>query len=400
MITASQAAPPNKPIFPPLKTKGNLILDSRNQSIHLHCINWGGSHDVDSIIYAIEYQPLQKLVDFIQLGGFNCVRLQFSAEMVLKNPIVSSEFLLKNPKLVGKTAMEIFETIINEITSREIMIILDFHMLDAGWCCDQSDDNGGWFNDRWTEQNATQQLLKMVRAHKNNTWVVGVDLRNELRPRVNQKKVLGLEFPYIPFYPNWGLGGDWDWALAAERMGNAVHSVDPEMINFVQGLFVLQPDEIAFILDGGALLEMKIAQSLQSVWWRPINYTIPNKVVYSAHDYEWHYFFNFSKITYEHYRDVAEANYGYVFDTYPMWIGEFGTGHYDVRLDSPYWQYVMRYYKERKVIIIFTQFHWAVWEFAGVERKKGEWNTYGIMNRNHTDFESHRYVKLLQTLMF
>jgi endoglucanase len=340
----------NRPIFPPLKTEGNLILDSRNEPIHLHCINWGGFHDEDYTIYSIEYQRIPKLVDFIQIAGFNCVRLQFSAEMVYKNPIVSSDLLVKHPELIGKRAMEIYDTVLNEITSRKIMVVLDYHMLDAGWCCDQSDDNGGWFNDKWTEANATQQLLTMVAAHKNNTWVIGVDLRNEVRPRVSEKKILGLQIPYIPFYPNWGLGGDWDWALAAERIGNAVHSVNPELINFVQGLFVLQPDEIAFILDGGPLMEMKIAQTLQSVWWRPINFTIPNKVVYSAHDYEWHYLFNFTKITYDDYKKVAEANYGYIFDTYPLWIGEFGTGNADSRLESPYWQYVLRYFKERKVL--------------------------------------------------
>ena len=59
----------------------------------------------------------------------------------------------------------------------------------------------------------------MVELEKDNEYVMGVDLRNEIRPRIASKSILGLfHFPSLPFYPNWGLGGEQDWAAAAERV--------------------------------------------------------------------------------------------------------------------------------------------------------------------------------------
>jgi hypothetical protein len=129
---------------PPLVTSGNQILDKYLKPVHLHCISWSGFHMGDHVVNGLEFSPLGKLVEFIRLARFNCVRLQFSAEMVFKNPIVDKKFLEKyNPELVGLRAIDLYHKVVQEITAKKIMVILDLHMLDSGWCCDQNDDNGG-----------------------------------------------------------------------------------------------------------------------------------------------------------------------------------------------------------------------------------------------------------------
>ena len=75
------------PVFPPLTTSGNLILDSRLAPVHLHCTSWGGFHTESFLLYSLEFAPLKTLVDFVVDAGLNCVRLQFSAEMVSSGSI-------------------------------------------------------------------------------------------------------------------------------------------------------------------------------------------------------------------------------------------------------------------------------------------------------------------------
>ena len=178
-------------------------------------------------------------------------------------------------------------------------------------------------------------------------------------------------------------------------MGNAVHSANPKLIIFVQGIFVLQPEHIFHLLGGGNLHDIKIPQSLKSVSWRPIRLNVPNKVVYSSHEYDWHYMYDWKKpVDYESYRKMAETNYGYVMDKYPLWMGEIGTSADANGVENnQHWQFMLRYFQERK-------FHWAVWEFAGVERGHADPNSFSIMNRNHTGYSYIPYLESLQSIMF
>lgn len=124
----------NYQAIPPLSTRGNLIVDTTNHAVHLHCTSWAGAHMEDYVTFGVESQNLTVLVDFIEQSRFNCVRLQFSAEMVYKNPVINDTFLKDyNPGLLGMRAMDVYSAIVKELTRRKIMVILDFHMLDAKW---------------------------------------------------------------------------------------------------------------------------------------------------------------------------------------------------------------------------------------------------------------------------
>ena len=89
----------------------------------------------------------------------------------------------------------------------------------------------------------------MARRYKHQPAVIGADLRNELR-----------------FGATWG-GQDpaFDWHAAAERGGNAVLAENPNLLIFVEGI------DYALDLSGFARL--------------PVKLNVPNRLVYSAHDY-------------------------------------------------------------------------------------------------------------------
>ncbi len=56
-----------------------------------------------------------------------------------------------NPKLFGLTSLQIFDKTIEALSNHKIMVILNNHMSDAGWCCSNDDNNGMWYNDKFTE---------------------------------------------------------------------------------------------------------------------------------------------------------------------------------------------------------------------------------------------------------
>ncbi|KAI8892007.1 glycoside hydrolase superfamily [Globomyces pollinis-pini] len=382
-------------VLPPLHTKGNQILDSMDRNVHLHCVSWSGAHTEDYLTYGIEYQPLKKLVDLLEDSKFNCVRFQFSAELMVKNPKVASELLQKNSQFIDKPALDIFDEIVKEITGRKIMLILDYHMLDAGWCCTHLDDNGGWSNSRWSFDSVKENLVKMAQRHKDNQYVIGIDLRNEIRPRIKYKKILGQDIITEVFYPNWGRTNDAnDWSRAATELGNSMLDVNPNWIAFIQGIFEIHPDQVLTIIKGGKI--DGIPQSLKGVVQTKIKLKVDNRVVYSSHDYQWHYAFDWDKdVKYEDFRRLAESTYGFASNDHPFLLGEFGTTHDDKGVNGQYWKHITRYITEKK-------FHWCIWEWAGVEqeRRSNKENTYGILNVNHDDFASKDYMKSIQSIMF
>ncbi|KAJ3308975.1 Peptidyl-prolyl cis-trans isomerase cyp8 [Boothiomyces sp. JEL0838] len=384
-------------IVPPLSTAGNQIVDSTNTPVHLHCSAWSGAHMQDFLTFGLEFQSIDYLVSLIKKANFNCIRLEFSAQMVRDNPVVNAALLKPNPSLIGKTAIDIYQHIVSVLTANEIMVILDYHMMDAEWCCVPDDDNGLWYNERWTEDAVMQQLGTMVQLNANNPWVIGVDLRNEIRPALYYfdlfgKKVLN---PFKTQYPTWGTGLKTDWKAASERLGNMVLSHNPNALIFIQGLFVLDTTMITSILGGTADLQhLHCPQNLQGVFLQPVSLNVPNKVVYSVHSYEWHYNFkNWTATSYEEWKEAVNTDWGYLLKDHPIWLGEFGTNVYS-QDGNVWWQFLLRFIKETKV-------HWSVWELAGIEqRATGETNTYGVFNPSYTDFASQSYVQTLQTLMF
>ena len=271
-------------------------------------------------------------------------------------------------------------------------------MLDAKWCCNPFDDNGLWFNSRWSEQSVMTQLEIIVKLNANNPWVIGVDLRNEIRPNIHFEKIFGENIldPIHTHYPTWNTGLESDWKAAAERLGNLVLENAPDKLIIVQGIFVFQWSDVVALLDRETdFSHLHFPQSLRGVGRSPIQLNIPNRIVYSAHDYSWHYNVNdWSKISYDTFKSWVDGDWGFVMNNYPVFMGEFGTSHDETGMTSIWFQYISRYIRE-------TQVHWSWWEFAGVEfRESGEENSFGVMNRYYTDFAFYPMIQKLQELMF
>ncbi|WP_454017175.1 glycoside hydrolase family 5 protein [Azospirillum sp. Marseille-Q6669] len=96
----------------------------------------------------------------------------------------------------------------------------------------------------------------LATRYKGNDAVIGADLHNE---------------PHNP--ATWGDGGPNDWARAAERIGNAIQSVNKDWLLIVEGIETYQNQWYWW---GGNLLGEKNYE---------VKFNTPDKLVYSVHDY-------------------------------------------------------------------------------------------------------------------
>jgi endoglucanase len=161
--------------------------------------------------------------------------------------------------LLGAKALDGLDAVVNSLSDQKVAVILDNHMSKADWCCSSSDGNGLWYTDQYSEQDWTTTLKILVERYKQVKYVVGIDLRNELRSTVVHDQHLS---------PTWGDGSNaTDWHAAAERCANALLSINADLLMIVEGL--------------------QYSADLTGVATHPIQLTVPDRVVYEAHDYSW-----------------------------------------------------------------------------------------------------------------
>ena len=176
----------------------------------------------------------------------------------------------------------------------------------------------------YTEAQLISDWVFLAQRYK-GTAVMGADLWNEPKRE-----------------SSWGTGNlQTDWNSAAERIGNAILAVNSDWLIFVEGIG-------------------------EGTWWggnllgvasNPVVLSVPNKLVYSVHEYcqdvhnqTWF----LDPIFPDNLRTVWERYFGYIVrqQIAPMWVGEFGTA--------------------------FRYPHSRIWLSKWVEYMNGEYSTDGV----------------------
>lgn len=334
----------------PLHVEGRWIVDSNGNRVKLAGVNWYGAEEKDFVPAGLELAPLKQIVRKIRCMGFNVVRLPWSNQLYESNPVVSNAAVAANPQFRHMHAMQVFDAVVHALAREGLMIILDNHMSNANWCCSNTDGNTLWYNAQYPESSWIADWKGMADRYANVPQVIGADLRNE--PRYNA---------------TWGGPAATDWHAAAERGGNAVLSVNPRMLIFVEGI--------------------DYAGNLTGVRNLPVVLNLPGHLVYEAHDYPWYHTFS----TYAQLAQQLNTSWGYIMTpnkpyTAPVWLGEFGTCHTSSScLDSSsvgsygFWlKNLLRYLTENNV-------DWSYWavngtEASGTGRRFGAEETFGILD--------------------
>ncbi|WP_046734053.1 cellulase family glycosylhydrolase [Streptomyces humi] len=279
-------------------TSGRQILDAAGQPVRIAGINWFGFETANYVVHGLWSRDYKSMIDQMRSLGYNTIRLPYSDDIFKSSTVPNSiDFSNgKNADLQGLNSLQIMDRIVAYAGQDGLKVILDRHRPDAGG------QSALWYTSAVPESTWIADLKALAARYASDPTVIGIDLHNE---------------PHDPAC--WGCGDvSVDWRLAAQRAGNAVLSVNPELLVFVEGVQTFNGVSGWW---GGNL--MGVAQY-------PVRLDVANRVVYSAHDYatsvaqqSW-----FSDPSFPaNMPGVWDSYWGYIFkqDIAPVWVGEFGT---------------------------------------------------------------------------
>ena len=261
---ATKISPPDGP--PPatfLHVQGNRLLDGQGKAVRFTGVNWFGfetSNEAPHGTWARDYRSMLKQMRDL---GFNSLRLPWSnaimrpdAKAVSVTTIGVDPYDGTNPMngaLAGKTPLEMMDLVIAAAGEFGLRIILDNHSREP----DAYDKEELWWTAKTSEQQWIADWVTLAKKYSGNPTVVGFDLDNE---------------PHGA--STWGTGAiATDWNSAAERCGNAILAVNPDVLIIVEGVSIVGTDVYWW---GGNLSAVRTA---------PIHLSKPEKLVYSAHEY-------------------------------------------------------------------------------------------------------------------
>lgn len=357
-------------------TSGNQILDANNQPVRIAAINWYGFETTTFVAHGLWIADYKAILDRIKTSGFNTVRIPYSDQMMVQNPVLGTMNINRNgintDIAANATALDVLDKIIAYCGQIGLRVMLDNHRSNAG---NSAQENGLWFTSEYPESTWLANWRALTTRYLGNTTVVAMDLRNE---------------PHATAC--WG--GDPagcssanDWHAAATRAGNAILAINPNLLIVVEGN---DRYNNSFTWWGGML---------RGVATRPVTLNVANRVVYSAHDYgpteanqPW---FNGST-TPASLNAVKDQNWGYIYNQGigPMFVGEFGTlnGNADIQSTTPgsqgqWFSSTVQYFQGKQ---------WmghAYWAMNGNDR-------YALFNNSFNGIVNQSKLTLLQTIQF
>lgn len=341
-------------------TSGSQILDSTGKAVRIAGVNWYGFETTDEVAHGLWAQDYHYILNAIKSNGYNVVRLPLSDQMV-ESPIVPNNISYNNSSgpintdLKGLNSLQVLDKIVAYAGQIGVHIILDNHRSEAG---NSAEANGLWYTPQYPESAWINDWVSLTHRYNNNSTVIGMDLRNE--PHNDQSGG-----------SCWGCGlTQYDWRLAAERGGNAVLSVNPNLLIFVEGTDCYNNDCDWW---GGNL------EGAQSY---PVVLSTGNRLVYSSHDYgpnlyqqQW---FNGST-TYSSLVAVWTKFWAYLSlnNIAPVWVGEFGTTNNssDIESSSPgsqgqWFQSIVTFMQNN------SRLNWTYWALNGED-------SYALLDSNY-----------------
>ena len=290
-----------------LHVEGNKLMDDDGNEARLTGINWFGfetSNQSPHGLWARDYRSmLRQIADL----GFNTVRIPWSNAILREDAeAISITFYGKdaydgadpiNADLVDKTPLEILDLIVEAAAEFRLKIVLDNHSREP----DGYMEEDFWYTAETSEAQWIEDWVFLAERYAENTTVIALDLNNEPHDGAS-----------------WGSGDEsTDWNTAAQKCGNAIVQVNPNALIIVEGVEERGDDGYWW---GG---------NLTGVRAYPIELDIPEKLVYSAHEYgpevfqqDWFQTTDFpnnlADIWENYFGFIVKENVGHVF------IGEFG----------------------------------------------------------------------------
>jgi endoglucanase len=196
-------------------TSGRQILDAAGQPVRIAGGNWFGFETDIHVVHGLWARDYKSMIDQMKSLGYNTIRMPYSDDILKPGTMPGSiNHDGKNTDLRGLTSLQVLDRIVAYAGQAGLKIVLDRHRPDA------AGQSALWYTASVPESTWIANLKSLAARYKGNPTVVGIDLHNE---------------PHDPAC--WGCGDTArDWRLAAQRAGNAVLSVNPELLIMVEGV--------------------------------------------------------------------------------------------------------------------------------------------------------------------
>lgn len=309
-------------MLPPgyLSTRGAQIVDDDGNPVRIAAIGWNGADGSANAPQGLELIGYQTTMRQMVSAGFNAIRFPFSDRLLTERPAFGSIDPIRNPDLVGLSALQMLDRIVDYAGKIGLKVILDHHNNEGGakpYRMGGQQQNGLWFDrgpgssnedagdgsgtpGRVSAEDFQRNWVSLARRYAGNPTVIGFDLHNE--------PTTGLVGNGI----NWGNGGPADLHAMCTEVGTAIQAVNSGPLIICEGF----QDYAAGLPDG----------DLRGVAALPVVLPVAGKVVYSVHEFP-------AEIS--NYRPdagpaaIARMNtaWGYLVatDTAPVFVGEMGS---------------------------------------------------------------------------
>jgi endoglucanase len=279
-----------------LHTQGAKLFDAQGHEVRLTGLSWFGLETSNYAPHGLWSRSLASMLDQIKSLGYNMIRLPFCSQLFDAGSTANSVDANQNPDLVGVSGLALMDKVVQAADARGLRVVLDRHRPDSGA------QSTLWYTSAYSEQRWIDDWKMLASHYKHNPTVIGFDLHNEPHAEAT-----------------WGDGNAaTDWRAAAERCGNAVLDVNPDLLIIVEGVE-------KYGSTGG--------------WWggnlrgakdHPVRLKVDGRLVYSVHEYPASVFNQswFSDPSYpNNLPAVWHDAWGYLVDDglAPVWVGEFGT---------------------------------------------------------------------------
>ncbi|WP_159499670.1 cellulase family glycosylhydrolase [Microbacterium sp. 18062] len=279
-----------------LHTSGGDIVTADGTPYTIKAVSWFGLETSNCAPHGLWTIPLDEGLRQIAAMGFTTVRLPYSNECLAASASTSIDANV-NPDLVGLSPLELLDAVVSRADAAGLTVILDRHRPDS------AAQSALWYTDRYSEEAWIADWRMLAERYRDDPTVIGVDLHNEPHGEAC-----------------WGCGDPArDWRAAATRAGDAVLAVNPRLLIIVEGV-ERQPDGSSTWWGGG----------LAGVAASPVELAVPDRVVYSPHDYPASVYAQpwFADPAYPaNLEERWERDWGYIATEgiAPVLLGEFGT---------------------------------------------------------------------------
>lgn len=272
--------------------------------VSLKGINWFGFETGTNSVHALWANSLDNYVQILKNNGFNAIRVTMSAEVMLNLDTfkVNTANESLNPGFNSLTAGQLFDKLVAKCASAGILVMPNMHRMKAS-----EDIAALWYTSEYPESRVIAAWQAVAKRYVNSPNVFAMDLKNEPHGTTS-----------------WGTGdASTDWAMACERIGNAILTVNPKVLIFVAGI-----------------TESIWGDDVSKASWRPVKLSVANKVVYTPHMYKmWTFYKAGDSDSYwnSHFGSLASSGSGGA-----VVIGEYGYNHTDA-LDTTWANDFARY---------------------------------------------------------